>query len=316
MRRTGSKVPSDSSSDRSPKVSNQPTFERLLTFHLERGTRSDRTAKWSKKDFAADVGVSARSLNLWENGEGPGPGWLPTIFRVLFGSNPNLQHFREEMSAAFYRRSQQGDLELGDDSRRLEGIETIAADPSSVYQFIQRKQLFGTSTKIDLWLYTAETLMPYLRSSLTEASKIADFKCTIRALIKNPQFEADEGTRSSINASIFGLQGLGTALPNLKVSLKLCDETPILRLFSFRSDASQPVGLLGLYYYEAEPLARGFSRRIIGAENNEMIVCEGRDSFSAKLLAASNCDGLKRPKSTHARSVQRADEQRNVKEAL
>ncbi|MDI1263364.1 MAG: hypothetical protein PS018_08925 [bacterium] len=286
-RRTGSKVPSDSSSDQKA-VPDQPTFEGLLTFHLARGTRPDRTAKWSKKDFAADVGVSVRSLNLWENGEGPGPGWLPTILRVLFGSNPSLQHFREEMSAAFYRRSQQGDLGLGDDGRRLEGIETIPADPSSVYQFIQRKKLFGTSTQIDLWLYTAETLMPYLRSSLTEASRIADFKCTIRALIKNPQFEADEGTRSSINASIFGLQGLGTALPNLKVSVKLCDETPVLRLLSFRSDASQPVGLLGLYYYEAEPLARGFSRRIIGAENNEMMVCEGRDTFSAKLLARSS----------------------------
>jgi hypothetical protein len=279
-RRRRSDLSSDAPSGMNP-TGPRAAFAQLLNDHLERGTRPDRVERWwPLKDFSGAVQVSPRSLNAWRNGIGPDESWLPTIYRVLFGKNPKLQHYRKEMELAFH-----GIEPGGEEGGTSEKITVIPADPDSVYQFFRQRRPLDTAECIDVWLYTAETLLPFLRSGITDAAKRDGFHCAIRALIMNPRTEPNDGTRANIEASIHGLLDLAKAIPNLSVAVRVCDQAPILRLISFRSESeNRNIGLLGLYYYDAKPQANRLTRRIVGAESNEMIVCDGADNFSARML--------------------------------
>jgi tetratricopeptide (TPR) repeat protein len=106
-------------------------FQELLASHLRKGTRPDGTPgrRWSKKDFAAETGVSDRTVGNWLNGK-TCPDDLESIERVLFGRNPAHDADRLRLREAFEAAT-----------RRGEGA-------ASVGPFIPPDRCFGRDTDI------------------------------------------------------------------------------------------------------------------------------------------------------------------------
>jgi TolB-like protein/Flp pilus assembly protein TadD len=122
-------------------------FGQLLSWHLLRGTRpggrKDRAGrKWSKKEFAAAVGVSDRTARFWLRNQHL-PREVETIERVLFGRDPSTHaEWRIELRQAHEITSRSGRPDLprsqtegiiGNRGQReiIDLVHPLPADPSA-----------------------------------------------------------------------------------------------------------------------------------------------------------------------------------------
>src|SRR5262249_59869983 len=86
------------------------SFGKLLSWHLNRGTRPDGSSdkegvRWTNKQFAAAVGANERSVRAWRTGKYPPKDLLP-IERALFGNKPG--DFRNDLRR-LYRLTRGGE---------------------------------------------------------------------------------------------------------------------------------------------------------------------------------------------------------------
>jgi hypothetical protein len=148
-----------------------------------------------------------------------------------------------------------------------------SADEPTVYNFIKKNNLIAQSQRIDLFLYTYETLAASLREDL-ESSKNP---LTLRVLIRNP--EKDIEKEPLISSSIMTMKEVITNNPQINFQVRFYDEEPLLRSYIFHKANSESEGLLGLYRYDPTRLFK-----FIGAENNQLIHAQNRSNFEKQLL--------------------------------
>ena len=149
----------------------------------------------------------------------------------------------------------------------------IPADRTSIDQFMRNEEILSKSTKIDLMLYTAETVLSFLRNDLRAVKDPLKF----RLLVRNPSKE--ETNKQNIIAEIHGLSQIMSTYPSIRFDIRFYDDEPMLRLYLFHTADNQIQGLVGMYYHEPSN-PRGF----VGAENNDMIHCRSRSPFEVRLL--------------------------------
>ena len=160
--------------------------------------------------------------------------------------------------------------------KELQSISTIDANPSAVEQYIGERDLLSREGTIDLSLYTFETLAATMRSQLTRTDTDLNF----RILIRNPA--ADRAKADHVRGSMRTIREILHKNENLQISVRFYDSAPMLRTYAFHPHAAdEPLGLCGIYKYDPSAPSN-----FVGAEDNQLIACEGGSVMEEKLLDA------------------------------
>jgi len=159
-------------------------------------------------------------------------------------------------------------------TKESQSISTIDANPSAVERYIEEHDLLSKEGRIDLSLYTFETLAATMRSQLTRADTDLQF----RILVRNPA--ADRLKADHVRGSMRTIREILQKNENLQFSVRFYDSAPMLRTYAFHpTAAAQPLGLCGIYKYDSSAPSN-----FVGAEDNQLIVCEGSSVMEEKLL--------------------------------
>lgn len=163
-------------------------------------------------------------------------------------------------------------------TKESRSISTIDANPSAVERYIEEHELLSEEGRIDLSLYTFETLAATMRSQLTRTKTELEF----RILIRNPA--ADPAKADHVRGSMRTIREILQKNEDLQFSVRFYDSAPMLRTYAFHpAAAAEPLGLCGIYKYDSSAPSN-----FVGAEDNQLIACEGGSGMEEKLLDAHN----------------------------
>ncbi|MEX2247435.1 MAG: HAD-IA family hydrolase [Dehalococcoidia bacterium] len=152
-------------------------------------------------------------------------------------------------------------------------VHMIAAEDPDVLRFIEDNGLFEKSSKLDLWLYTYETLDSGLRSRLEESPTPKG----IRLLIRNPG--RDQRKRAKVIGSLAGIAEVTRANPKVNFAVRFYEEEPLPRVLIFHLVGESPRALIGMYKYDpSHPM------ELVGAERNFLIYAKDESIFERHLL--------------------------------
>lgn len=155
-------------------------------------------------------------------------------------------------------------------------VSAIEAAPQRVKGFMEQNDLLKGSVRIDLSLYTFETLAATIRPELIRSDEDLYF----RVLIRNPksdQFKADH-----IRSSVRTIREILQRNNDIMFSVRFYESPPMLRTYAFHDlESSEDYGLCGMYRYDPDAQAK-----FIGAEGNQMIVSENQTELEQSLLNA------------------------------
>lgn len=251
-----------------------PTFSNEFRECLKDGLRpkgDPRTGhKWTYTEFAKAVKKVPKTIENWiQNGKGPRE--LDVICRAFFGAVAQNEKGERQRRLENAHSQAWGKIEA-----KLVGavstatIALLNADDDSVHNWIDSRMLLTGSSEIDLWLYTSETVLGWLRTRLNEC------RARVRLLIRHA--EGDNDVSGQVRASARLISDLAEMFPAVRISTRFYQHDPFLRLYTFANRESGRLGLVGLYY------SAGPGRRLKGAESNELIICEQGSDFAGRLL--------------------------------
>ena len=166
------------------------------------------------------------------------------------------------------------DLELGIKNVDDFVVHMVPSDQLTVSRFIQDHKLLECCDKIDLILYSSETIANTFRSVLRKIDKPIHF----RLLIRNPS--KDKRKNAHIVQSIGVFVEIMKYNPKVSFSVRFYEEPPMLRAYFFnKRDEPSMEGLFGIYKCEA----RDDGPRFIGAEDNFLFHSKDRSTFEKHL---------------------------------
>jgi|GEM_PF-798684 beta-phosphoglucomutase len=147
------------------------------------------------------------------------------------------------------------------DSGESKGLTAIPA--STVYDFIQKYNLFAKSKRVDLYLYTGETIPTSVKDQLYSLPDEIQF----RLLVRHP---CEGRTREhKLQQSIGSFTSVMHRNRKVMFNIRFYDTSPILRAFLFHSRGNgNSQGLVGLYKWK-----HGFSPEYdyVGSEDNSLL---------------------------------------------
>lgn len=156
-----------------------------------------------------------------------------------------------------------------------QNVYMIPSDQPTVSRFIQDYKLLECCNRIDLILYSSETIASEFRSVLRKINEPIHF----RLLIRNPS--KDIRKNANIIHSICLFVEIMKYNPNVMFSVRFYDEPPMLRAYFFnKRDGSSMEGLFGIYKYEP----RDDGPRFIGAEDNYLFHAKDRSELEKHIL--------------------------------
>jgi beta-phosphoglucomutase len=247
----------------------------ILKRLIKQGVRPTSDAKqgipWTYKELGIAVRRGEKTIQNWCSEEGDGPPEIDALCLAFFGERVGAEREAEKKELQQAYRKARG--WTGSDDEPGETIQLLKATDSSVHNFILTRRLLETSEAIDLWLYTSETVLSFLRSELRDCA------ARVRLLIRRP--ESDPEVKAQALASVRLVSDLAAQYPKVRFSVRFYGHDPFLRFYDFRGVPQTGVGLVGLYYHAK------VGRRLRGAEENELIVCDSLNGFSARLLERS-----------------------------
>jgi len=85
--------------------------------------------------------------------------------------------------------------------------------------------------------------------------------------------------QTNIKSEIGKMSQLMSTYPLIRFDVRFYDEVPCLRLYIFHNANSNVRGLIGMYYHDPNNV-----RAFVGAENNDMIVCNDQSPFETRLI--------------------------------
>lgn len=205
-----------------------------------------------------------------ENGEGielsEDYGVGDPVFRELKGLGERVEVAEIDWGQRYQ------DIKAGDKS----SISAIEAGPNRVERFLDENDLLEGPMRIDLSLYTFETLAATIRPRLINSDEDLHF----RILIRNPKHDQIKATH--VRSSVRTIREIVQKNDDITFSIRFYESPPMLRTYSFHDlDKSNLVGLCGIYKYDTDAPAK-----FVGAEGNQLIICKNRSDIERSLLNA------------------------------
>lgn len=253
------------------------SFGQLLTDYLEAGYRpKGPNRRWTKREFAQAAETTDRTVRSWSSDDGfPSAKNLKGIVAALFGDNTAHGTYQAALEECWERTREAKGVRTTTSSRR-ESVAITAGDQAAISRLIADNKLFETSEAMDFWLYTAEGILPQFRAGLTRLA--GDTTCRVRFLIQHPDFHAEDPATRTLHASVSAFSDVAIRAGKAIVSVRFYKTRPMLRMFSFQRKEKGRFGITGIYYHD--PSSLGWS--LVGADNNELILSDGRDSFATR----------------------------------
>ena len=150
--------------------------------------------------------------------------------------------------------------------------QLIAADAGTILRFVEDESILQNANKIDLWLYTAETLLGPWRALLEGHSK----PIKIRLIVRRPEFDMNK--RDVAEGALRTARENSHVNNNVKLDIHFYNNEPLNRLQVFYLE-NRTVGLAGIYRYDAaHPMC------FIGAEQNRMMFLDSEKEYDGQLL--------------------------------
>ncbi len=103
-------------------------------------------------------------------------------------------------------------------------------------------------------------------------------------MARNPYDETNDAVRQEIISSHEKISDLSNSYPAVTFSVRFYKHEPFFRSYTFRQrdhkkKHDKKIALIGMYYHDPNK-TRGY----VGAEDNDLVVCEGRSAFESRLL--------------------------------
>ena len=153
-------------------------------------------------------------------------------------------------------------------------VSLLRSEDAAVLEYVTAHGLLANSRQLDVWLYTAETIVrPWHAALLAHQGSLA-----MRILMRRP--ENDQRKRKAGESSLSTVREIARLRPDFSLDIHFYSDPPLLRLQSFKSDDGRTC-LVGIYRKDEE-----HPFRYIGAEENRMFVLEDARSDDKLVIDA------------------------------
>jgi len=149
----------------------------------------------------------------------------------------------------------------------------LPSDARSIMNYMLKNRLLDKSKRLDLCLYTAETLVTPWRAELQAHGSELD----IRLLVRRP--ETDSKKHKLAEGCLDTVQEIAKANPKLNIDVRFYSHDPLLRLQIY--EGGSLTCLAGLYRYDAD-----HPMHFVGAEQNSMMVLKESRLRDREIISA------------------------------